>query len=159
MNELNGHARSINLLIQRERQCRTEHRAYGRWLALLTPLRWFTVAGGTILSALAGATIFGKLFGEQWPIYAGVFSLAASILTGLHAALNCDAHQAECRRLIQLYQSLETGFQAARALPASELPQRLEELEKKFEEAKLKATATPPAHFREQAEREVTNTT
>jgi hypothetical protein len=116
------------------------------------------VAGGTILSALAGATVFSKpvFLGEQWPIYAGVFALVASILTGLHTALHCDAHQAECRRLIQLYQSLETGFQAAHALPAPEIPQRFKDLEAKFEEAKLKATASPPTFFRERAEREVT---
>jgi len=136
-----------------------EHRACGRWLAVLTPLRWFTVAGGTILSALAGATVFSKpvFLGDRWPVYAGVFALLASILTGLHTALHCDAHQAECRRLIQLYQSLEANYQGAQALPAPEIAQRLKQLEAKFEEAKLKATACPPAYFRERAEREVGN--
>jgi hypothetical protein len=159
VNELDDHARLMKLLSQREQQCRVEHRAYGRWLALLTPLRWLTVAGGTVLSAIAGATVFSRplFLGEQWPVYAGVFALVASVLTGLHTALNCDAHQAECHRLIQLYQSLETGFQAAQALPASEMPQRFKDLEARFEEAKLKATASPPTYFRVRAERETIN--
>jgi hypothetical protein len=50
---------------------------------------------------------------------------------------------AECHRLIQLYQSLEANYQEAQALPAPEIAQRLKELEAKFEEAKLKATASP----------------
>ena len=159
MKNLDDHTRLLNLLRQRERQCRIEYRAYGGWLALLTPLRWFTVSGGIVLSALAGATVFSQpvFLGAQWPIYAGVFALVASILTGLHAALNCDAHQAECHRLIQLYQSLETGYQAASALPSSDIPQHFKELEAKFEDAKLKATASPPTYFRERAERGLTN--
>src|SRR5258708_24832145 len=97
MSDSDDHARLLKLLRQRERQCRVEHRAYARWLGLLTPLRWLTVAGGTILSALAGATIFSKpvFLGEQWPIYAGVFALVASILTGLHTALKWATHPAE----------------------------------------------------------------
>src|SRR5882724_4043769 len=123
--------RLLKLLRERERQCRVEHLAYGRWLGILTPLRWVTVSGGTVLSALAGATIFSKtvFVGKQWPIYAGVFALVASVLTGLHTALKCDAHQAECHRLIQLYQSLETGYQAAYALPPADVPSRFRELE------------------------------
>lgn len=150
-------SRLIGLIALRERQCRIEQRAYGRWLGILTPLRWFTVAGGIILSALAGATVLGKpqLFGDQWPVYGGVLALVASILTGLHTVLHCDTHQAECRRLVQLYESLEAGFQGARARPESEMPRYVEELEAKFAEAKAKAAAAPPRSFRERAEREV----
>src|SRR6266404_2269512 len=118
MSDSDDQTRLFRLFAQRERQCRVEHRGYSRWLALLTPLKWLTVAGGTVLSALAGATVFSKpqFLGNNWPVYAGVLALLASILTGLHTALHCDAHQAECRRLIQRYQSLETSFQAAQAL-------------------------------------------
>lgn len=67
MNSPDDHIRLLKLLSQRERQCRIEYRAYGGWLALLTPLRWFTVSGGIVLSALAGATVFSQpeILGER----------------------------------------------------------------------------------------------
>jgi|SRR3954471_24261652 hypothetical protein len=157
MTSVHGEESILNLLHQREQQCRVEYRAYGRWLALLTPLRWVTVAGGTVLSALAGATIFSRpdFLGEQWPLYAGVFALAASILTGLHTALNCDAHQSECHRLIQLYQSLEGRFQAASVLAPDDLRKGFTELEARFDDARTTAMASPPTYFRDRAERDV----
>ena len=84
-------------------------------------------------------------------------ALISSLLTGIHTALKCESHQAECHRLIQQYLSLQTSFQAAHALLFSEVPQRLKELESKFEEATMKATTAPPGKYRERAERELAN--
>jgi hypothetical protein len=147
----------IGLIKERQRHCRIEYIALSGWLSFLTPLRWITIAGGTILSALAGATVLsnGAFLGSAFKIYSGIFALTASILTGLHTALHCDTHQAECRRLIQLYESLELAFQATLALPPSEIPRRFHELEAALHEAKLKATATPPMRYRRRAEHEV----
>ena len=143
--------------IKRQRQCRIERRSLEMWLTWLTPLRWFTVAGGIILSAVGGATILSKpgLLGDDWSVIGGLCALSASILTGLHAGLNCDSHQSECRRLIQVYSSLEAAYEAAGLLPPAELPGRQSALEEKFEEAKTKATAAAPSNYRRRAEREV----
>jgi hypothetical protein len=159
MSDTDEQTRLLQLFVQRERQCRIEHRAYDIWLSRLTPLKWLTIGGGTILSALAGATVLGKpeFLGAQWPIFGGVCALASSILTGLHTALKCESHQTECHRLIQLFSSLEASFQAAQALPTSQLQEKFKELEPKFEEARMKATASPPAWCRKRAEREITN--
>ena len=146
----------LELFSQRERQCRVERRAYEIWLGRLTPLKWVTTGGGTLLSILAGATVLGqpKFFGSAWPVYGGALALTSSVLTGLHTALRCDSHQTECHRLINLYSSLEAAFQAARVLPAPQLEAPLKELEGKFEEARMKAAAHAPAWCRRRAQRE-----
>jgi hypothetical protein len=126
------------------------------WLDLLTPVRWFTIIGTTVLSALAGATILGApgLLHQSFPTFAGICALGATVLSTLHTALHCDAHQAECRKQINLYAALEAGFQALRILPQSQMSTRLQELEKEFEMAVKAATASPPARFRVRAMKE-----
>jgi hypothetical protein len=37
-------------------------------------------------------------------------TLLAAILTAMHKGLYCDAHQAECRRLVQVYRGLEVRY-------------------------------------------------
>ena len=144
------------LLTQREVQCRIEQWALEQWLGLLTPFRWLTVGGGTLLSTVAGATVLAKpeAFGTHWPLIGGLCALAASILTGLHTALKCEAHQAECGRLIQVYSALEAAYQAAHVLPPAQRFARQEALESRFEEAKTKATASAPSRYRKRGEME-----
>jgi hypothetical protein len=141
---------------QREQQCAIERRALEMWLGLLTPLRWLTVSGGIVFSAIAGATILGKhdLLVGSWPVVGGVCALTASILTGLHTGLKCESHQAECRRLIQVYLSLEAAYQAARLLPPTELALRQSALEERFEQARSNAAASAPGRYRVRAEQQ-----
>jgi hypothetical protein len=126
------------------------------WLGWLTPLRWFTVIGTTVLSALAGATILGapRLIGSSFPTFAGLCALGASILSVLHTALHCDAHQAECRRLINSYTALEAAFQALQTFPQAELKARANELEKIYEDTLKAAMASPPVLLRKRATKE-----
>lgn len=149
---------SAPLSEKRERDCQVERRALEMWLAWLTPIRWLTVSGITILSAVAAATILGKptILGE--PLYsmvAGLCALGASILSGLHTALHCDAHQAECRRLTGVFAGLEAGYQAARTANAAERKAREQALEKAFSETITGRTATPPVYFRRRALKEL----
>jgi len=142
----------------RERDCKVERRALEMWLALLTPVRWLTVSGITILSAIAAATILGKpaFLGEQlYSLVAGLCALGASILSGLHTALHCDAHQAECRRLSAVFAGLEAGYQAARTSNATERKAREQALEKTFTATITGRTATPPIYFRRRAMKEM----
>lgn len=138
----------------RERQCWIERRALEKWLSRLTPLRWLTIGFGIVFSAVGGAT---TLFHDsRWfcPTVSGILALAASVLAALHTGFDCDAHQAECRRLIRIYFGLETAYQAARLVPPPDLRKRLEELESRFEAAKTNAAAAAPVRFRKKAESE-----
>lgn len=143
------------LFAQRELQCRIEKQALERWLGPLTLLRWATVGLGTLLAAVASATVLGKLFGDQWALIGGLCALAASILTGFHTAFKCEAHQAECRRLIQVYSSLEAAYQAAQVLPLAQRLARHEALEARFEETLTKASASAPSRYRDLAKAEI----
>lgn len=160
MTELTNRDQLLLVFEKRERQCRMESRAYQLWLDRITPLKWISVGGGTVLSALAGATVLAQpvLFGSYWSVIGGVLALVSSILTGLHTALKCDAHQAECHRLIQLFASMEAAAQSAPALSAAELPVAWKELESRFQEAIAKATASPPAWCRRKVESEMAHT-
>ena len=150
-------ARVLEHFRLRERQCLVEHRAYSKWLAPLTPLRWITVIGGIALSGLAGIIVLlceYQRLSNDWRPTGGIFALVAAILTGVHTALNCDQHQAECHRLVHVFSSLEAAFQAARLAPECHLAAKLHELETKFEEAKGNALASAPGWCRRRAEAE-----
>jgi hypothetical protein len=141
------------LASQRESDCYVARRALEMWLSRLTPVRWLTVIGTTLLSAIAGATILGApmLLGRSFPTVAGLCAFTASLLSALHTALHCDAHQAECRRMISLYIALEAAFQALQVLPHSQMEAKAEELEKRYEEVLNSTTAAPPVRFRRRA--------
>jgi hypothetical protein len=132
---------------RRQRECQAEKEAYETWLGLLTPLRWFTVIGGIILSAAAGAIVLLAEYRpghEEWRLYAAMSAIVASMLTGLHTGLDCDVHQAECRRLAQVYSGLETAYESAPLGTDERQRLRFEQLETKLQEAKSEAAATPP---------------
>src|SRR6266853_943774 len=145
------------LLRQRQAQCFVNRRAFEMWLHLLTPLRWFAVSAGTLLPLVAGAKILGTpaLLGGQYELVSSLCALAASAITGLHAALKCEEHQSECRRMIQVDLSLEAAYQAAEALPDPQIEEELRELEAKFEAAFSGARAAAPTRFQRRAEQEL----
>ncbi len=143
----------MELFSRRERECQLRARALELWLATLTPLRWGTVIGTTILSAIAGAAVLSKAV-KHWDIIGGVCALLAAVLSGLHAGLKCDAHQSECRRLIQVYEGLKDTYEAARLSPPTDLMTRQAQLEEKFGDATKNAAAAAPNHYRRRAEQE-----
>jgi hypothetical protein len=144
------------LSIQRESDCYIARRALEMWLSFLTPVRWLTVIGSTVLSAVAGAAILStpRLLGGSFKTTAGLCACGAALLSSLHTALHCDTYQAECRRLISSYTALEAAFQALRALPQSQLSTKEQELERKYEDIVNAAMASPPARYRRHAMKE-----
>jgi len=139
---------------RRLRECQVEAKAYEIWLGLLTPVRWFTVIGGIVLSAIAGGIVLFAEYqveGEPWRVHGAVCAIFASVLTGIHTGLHCDSHQTECRRLVQLYSGLATAYEAAPLLPGERLNVKFEELEARFEQAKSEAAASPPQWCRRRA--------
>jgi hypothetical protein len=146
----------LQFSIKREVDCRVLRRALEMWLGRLTPMRWFTVSGTTILSAISAATVFNgqDVFGLKFQTVAGVCALGATILSGLHTGLKCDAYQAECSRMIGVLEGLEASFQAIALLDPEDHLAAVRDLEKKYEEALAGTTASPPHRYRVMAMRE-----
>jgi hypothetical protein len=145
---------TITLLNRRIQQCRVERRAFEMWLARLTPLRWATISGSVILSAIAGATALND---PVWPgnsahWVSGSCALLAAVLTGLHTAFKCEAHQAECHRMVRFYSSHILAYEAAYAGPREELDARIAALDVRLQEEVLNASASVPVKYRDRAE-------
>ena len=144
----------MELIIKREIDCKIQRLALDMWLGILTPVRWLTVIGATVLSAVAGATILQKSFGSRFGVAVGVCALVASILSALHTALHCDAHQADCRRLISDLRGLESEFEDVRVRGLESSSTEVRELEKNYKKAISESAVLAPAYFRRRAERE-----
>jgi hypothetical protein len=127
------------------RKCTVEETAYRAWLSVLGPLRWICLGGGVVFSAAAGLSILGEsaFFGQNWKLVSALLAFAASALTGLHGILKCDAHQAECHRLIQAFKSLRSNYEASNFLDPQERPKRLQKLNDDLTELTKDAQAIP----------------
>jgi len=147
----------LQFSLKREVDCRVLRRALEIWLSRLTPMRWFTVSGTTILSAIAAATVFNghDVHGHSFKTVAGLCALGATILSGLHTALKCDAYQAECSRMINVLGGLEAGFQAVALLDPDDHLAAVRDLEKKYEGALAGTTVSPPHRYKVMAIREL----
>lgn len=82
---------------------------YQMWLSYLTPFNFIFVTGAAILSLLAGSSLLtnNSILTEM---QAGIFALVSGCLTIIHRTLNCDKHQAECRKLRGSYESISGQF-------------------------------------------------
>jgi hypothetical protein len=90
-------------------ECEIDAKAYSIWLSQLVPANLVLVVGASLLSLVAGAS----LLVDQGIISkkaAGILALVSSGFTIIHNKLNCDQHQAECRRLQSLYQGLSEDY-------------------------------------------------
>ncbi|MBB5917508.1 hypothetical protein BJY24_006420 [Nocardia transvalensis] len=85
----------------RERECRVQARAYAIWLSALRPANIVLVVGAAVLSAVAGAAVLADLAGPL----PGYLALVSAVFTVIHNRLDCDVHQAECRRLRAAYEA------------------------------------------------------
>lgn len=94
---------------EKEVQCLIQARAYSLWLSSLKPANLILVVGGALLSLVAGASLLieqGVLTKEV----AGVLALISASFTIIHSKLNCDEHQAECKKLKSVYQGLSEEY-------------------------------------------------
>lgn len=93
----------------RVRECKLQARALDIWLSALKPANLLLVVGAGLLSLFAGASILteSKIITAQT---AGLMALASAALTLIHNLLQCDPHQAECRRLRAAYEGLWTKY-------------------------------------------------
>ena len=94
---------------EKEVQCLIQARAYSLWLNNLKPANLILVVGGALLSLVAGASLLieqGVLTKE----FAGILALISAGFTIIHNKLNCDQHQAECKKLKNSYLGLSEEY-------------------------------------------------
>ena len=94
----------------KEKKSRVRGEAYSIWLSTLTPANFMLVIGGSLLSLVAGASLLlhqGILSKEV----AGLMALVSSAFTLIHNKLNCDQHQAECRKLRGIFRGMAEEYE------------------------------------------------
>jgi hypothetical protein len=117
------------IAVSRQTECDKRAAFFDKELRFFSMANWFTVLIPSLLGVLAGSSLLvesnSRLFDFQVSTLIGCGTLLAAILTAIHQGLNCDAHQAECRRLVQDYRSLEVRY---RTLAQIETPSIVDEL-------------------------------
>ena len=127
----------------RVRECELQKRAFEIWLSALRPANLLLVVGAGLLSLFAGASILtqSKIITTQT---AGFMALASAALTLIHNLLQCDPHQAECRRLRRAYEGLRIRYRSLDAFTdESEIQKRLVEIDNERATIAAGANATP----------------
>ena len=122
---------------QRESECRAESAAFNERLGFFAKTNWITVLVPSLLAVCAGSVLFSS---DNWKWLLGLAALAGALLTAIHRGLDCDAHQAECRRLTQAYSGLAIRYRTLHEVEKEDGLNTFLELEEAL--AHLKETAT-----------------
>lgn len=113
----------IKYFDKKQHECMIQKIAYDKWIGVVSPFRWTSIALGVILPAFLGVSIFtdsGLVSVENWKLVCGVVLLTSSIVSGLHTALKFDSHHQECLRLSKQYESLANKFELAKTYDRDE---------------------------------------
>jgi len=149
MNEL------IAISESKARECRIKSRAYSIWLSSLVPANVVLVIGGALLSLIAGSS----LLIEQniiSPTLAGFLAIISSAFAIIHTKLNCDQHQAECKKLRNIYKGLEEDYLNLKIVEDKEdLRERIEKLNSELSHIIKNAAADPSEKSLRKARNEV----
>ncbi|MBH0777307.1 hypothetical protein [Nocardia bovistercoris] len=125
----------------RERECRIQARAYSIWLSALQPANIVLKVGAAVLSAVAGAAVLAGKAGNV----PGCLALASAVFTVIHTRLDCDVHQAECRRLRSAYDAQAYRYRSLRDLgEPAELHGGVSELDTSLASIRAEAKANAP---------------
>lgn len=108
------------------------------------------VGGGTIFPLIGGTTLLTSSTNENFKIGVGILSILGACLTALHKAFNCEAHQAECLRLINASRTLADAYENA-LLNESSLPENFNKLEDRREQLINSTKARPGTRYMERA--------
>ena len=114
-----------------ELECLTSSKAYQIWLRWLAPANWFFITGAALFSLVAGASLLvtqGFITSKS----AGLLALISGALTIIHTKLNCDNHQAECKRLKNNFKVLALQYNNLKTVSdTDEYRKRLQSLNEK----------------------------
>ena len=137
---------------RREAECRLGSYAYNRRLKLFGYTSWITVVVPSLLGVTAGSALFAT---DNWAPLVGAAALVAGLLTAIHKGLDCDAYQAECRRLIQAYNGVATRYRTLHEVQTDSSFNHFLELEERLAELKEGATAKLPPGYEERVKEEM----
>ena len=136
----------------RERECEIEAVAFKKRLNFLWWPNWATIVLPSMLSAFAGAAVFASsTTGINWKIWTGGAALLSALLVAIHKGLNCDAYQAECRRLVQAYSGLATRYRTLHQVDVDGAKEKLLELDAALAAIRETATVDAPDVYRGEA--------
>lgn len=111
---------------RRHGECSAISAKLAKRLGFFSYMNWITVLVPLILAGGAGSAFFA---GNNWASWIGATALLGALLTAIHKGLNCDAHQSECRRLIQSYGGLAARYRTLHEIDKKDGESRLLELE------------------------------
>jgi hypothetical protein len=142
----------LNTIANKKRlECAVDAKAYSMWLSALIPANIVLVVGAALLSLVAGASILVEQDIIE-PTTAGVLAIVSAAFTIIHNKLNCDQHQAECRRLKSLYEGLSEDYGNLEMISEfKDCESRLDALNTERSQIKKGAGASPPPKYVERA--------
>ncbi len=130
----------------RELECGERAVHFDSQLRFFSKTNWITVLVPSLLGVVAGSALFAESdsswVGIEASTWIGIGTLIAAILTAIHKGLDCDAHQAECRRLVQAYRGLEVRYRTLAQIETPTIVDELLALDSVLAELRQSQTAT-----------------
>ncbi len=128
----------------RESECRERANFFEARLRFFSKTNWITLLVPSLLGVLAGSALSPNI-SSKW---LGLGALTAAILTAIHKGLDCDAHQAECRRLVQAYRGFEVRYRTLNQIKIDSIVDELRALEGELAELRESQLATVDSQWR-----------
>ncbi|MEH6471932.1 MAG: hypothetical protein V7752_11830 [Halopseudomonas sp.] len=123
---------------QREAECAERAVFFDSRLRFFSKTNWITVLVPSLLGVVAGSA----LFAPSSSVWMGVGVLLAALLAAVHKGLDCDAHQTECRRLVQAYRGLEVRYRTLHQIETATIVDQLLALDNTLAELRESQNAT-----------------
>jgi len=127
-----------NLAAERTAECAERAAYFDKRLRFFSKTNWITVMVPSLLGVLAGSALYADS-NLKW---IAIGTLFAALLTAVHKGLDCDAHQFECRRLVQAYRGLEVRYRTLAQIETSTIIDDLLALDVELAELRQSQTAT-----------------
>jgi hypothetical protein len=122
----------------RESECAERAEFFESRLRVFSKTNLITVLVPSLLGVLAGSTLSPNIN----PLWLGLGALVVALLTAVHKALDCDAHQAECRRLVQANRSFEVRYRTLYQIKCENIIEELRVLDGELAELRASQIST-----------------
>lgn len=131
---------------KREAECGERAAQFDSQLRFFSKTNWITVLVPALLGVVAGSALFAESdsswIGIEASTWVGIGTLFAALLTAIHKGLDCDAHQSECRRLLNAYRGLEVRYRTLAQIETPTIAAELRALDFELAELRQSQTAT-----------------
>jgi hypothetical protein len=122
----------------RESECAERAEFFEGRLRFFSKTNLITVLVPSLLGVLAGSALSPSIN----PLWLGSGALAVAILTAVHKGLDCEAHQAECRRLVQANRSFEVRYRTLYQIKSENIIEELRVLDGELAELRASQIST-----------------